>query len=406
MRLAFFSPVNPVESGISDYSESLLRALAPRCTVDLFVDGYRPSDPWITQNLRIVDCRRSDARGLLNGYDAVLYQMGGTPGHHKYMYDIMLEHPGVVMLHDLIYQGFFGDLWLKTGRPDLFIAEMRRSYGAAGEEVARNLAAGRQVPFETLKKYPMNKRMIDSALGVAVHSRSALRQVAEVRPQVRCRLIPHHDFGWSAWAQQGYDPAAANLSAKQRLSIAPGTKVLACFGFIVATKRPDVVLRAYARLRQDIPDSCLIFVGEEKYRVSEYLRFLELETRVRITGYTTAEEFRTYLEAADVCINLRYPSQGETSGAVLRMLALGKPVIVTNHAWFAELPDSACAKVDADRYEEDLLYGFCKALLTDADYRQAMGCNAHEYVRRHCALDMVAGQYLDFLAECAEGGAR
>jgi len=404
MRLAYFSPVNPIKSGISDYSEVLLRAMAPHCAVDLFVDGYLPSDPWITEHLEVVDCRRFDVRALLPAYDAVLYQMGGTPGHHKYMYDLLIEHPGVVTLHDLMYLGFFGDLWLKGGRADLFIAEMKHSYGAAGEEVARSVAAGRHVPLETMKKFPMNKRMIDSASGIVVHSRSALRQVTDVRPQVRCRFIPHHDFGWSAWPQQGYDPAAANLSAKKRLAVAPGTPVLACFGFIAATKRPETVLRAYARLRQDIPESRLIFVGEEKYRIADYLRFLELDGHVSITGYTTPEEFRTYLEAADVCINLRYPSQGETSGAVMRMLALGKPVIVTNHEWFAELPDSACAKVDADRYEEDLLYGFCKALLKDPDYRRAMGRNAHEYVQGHCGLEVVARHYLDFLAECAAGG--
>ncbi len=45
MRIAYFSPLNPVESGISDYSEDLLPWLAAYLDIDLFVDGYRPSSP-------------------------------------------------------------------------------------------------------------------------------------------------------------------------------------------------------------------------------------------------------------------------------------------------------------------------------------------------------------------------
>jgi hypothetical protein len=39
MRLAYFSPINPVQSGISDYSEELLPYLADAgADLDLFID--------------------------------------------------------------------------------------------------------------------------------------------------------------------------------------------------------------------------------------------------------------------------------------------------------------------------------------------------------------------------------
>ncbi len=404
MRLAFFSPVNPVKSGISDYSESLLQALSVHCETTLFVHDYQPSNPWITENLEVIDCARQNAAELLSRYDRILYQMGGTPSHHKYIYDLIPRYPGVVTLHDLMYHGFFADLWLKTGQRELYLEEMKRSYGAPGEEVARLVISGRHPPFDILRKFPMNRVMIDAATGIVVHSQSAAQEVAETRAGVPCRVIPHHDFGWSEWEEFGYEPETSRGRAKERLGLQGRTRVLASFGFVVATKRPEVALRAFARLRKQAPDSAYIFVGEEQYRISEYARFLELDDSVRITGFVTQDQFRSYLEAADLCVNLRYPSQGETSGAVLRMLALAKPVIVTNHGWFAELPEGACAKVDPDEYEEELLYEFYRALTSREEYSRSMSSNAYRYIRENCALPLVAGQYLDFLAECGSRG--
>ena len=45
------------------------------------------------------------------------------------------------------------------------------------------------------------------------------------------------------------------------------------------------------------------------------------------------------MAACDACINLRAPTMGETSGTAVRALALGKPLVVSDVGWFAELPD-------------------------------------------------------------------
>ena len=402
MRIAFFSPVNPVPSGISDYSESLLEALATRAEVDLFVDGYAPSAPWIAERLRVVDCRKEDPAPRLDGYDAVLYQMGGTPGHHRYIYELMLRRPGVVVLHDLMYQGFFGDLYLKEGRPEAYRREMVEAYGREGEALAEEIVAGKQVPFETLRRFPLNRKMIHAAQGVIVHSASALAEVRAVEPSRRSRLIPHHDFGWAHWPAD-FDPELARRAARERLGLPQDAPICSSFGLIVPTKRVEVTLRAFAQVREELPGSRYCLVGEPKYQVLEYIRFLGLEDAVTITGHVPMEVFLAHLHAADVCLNLRYPSQGETSGALLRILALGKPTIVTDHGWFAELPEAACAKVAVDECEDEVVTGFLRELFVNAPYRDQMGRNAHAYVQGQCALERVAEEYLAFLAECQPG---
>ena len=47
------------------------------------------------------------------------------------------------------------------------------------------------------------------------------------------------------------------------------------------------------------------------------------------------------MAACDVHVNLRSPTMGETSGTAIRALSLGKPLIVSDVGWFAELPTTS-----------------------------------------------------------------
>ena len=77
MRIAYFSPLSPVRSGISDYSEDLLPHLANLVDIDLFVDGFQPSNQALVSRFPVypveeypqrrwdydaADCHRKDRR--------------------------------------------------------------------------------------------------------------------------------------------------------------------------------------------------------------------------------------------------------------------------------------------------------------------------------------------------------
>src|SRR3990170_3266673 len=95
-KIAFFSPLNTVQSGISDYSEELLPVLAKGVNIDLFVDGYRPQNKEIQEKFSVFQAKDY----LKNGpYDINLYHMGNSPAH-AYIYDAQSKNPGVVVLHD------------------------------------------------------------------------------------------------------------------------------------------------------------------------------------------------------------------------------------------------------------------------------------------------------------------
>ena len=82
------------------------------------------------------------------------------------------------------------------------------------------------------------------------------------------------------------------------------------------------------------------------------------------------------MAAADVHVNLRAPTMGETSGTAIRALCLGKPLVVSDLGWFAELPDEVALKVPVDGDEVETLTAALELLTARPDVRAAMGAAA------------------------------
>ena len=73
MKLAYFSPLTPQRSGISDYSEELLPYLAEGAEITLFVDGFQPMNRELTSRFEVLDYRRTPSHlRRLSEFDAVL----------------------------------------------------------------------------------------------------------------------------------------------------------------------------------------------------------------------------------------------------------------------------------------------------------------------------------------------
>ena len=81
---------------------------------------------------------------------------------------------------------------------------------------------------------------------------------------------------------------------------------------------------------------------------------LQADRIIRI-GYFPEDQFWLWAATTDVCVNLRYPAAGETSGIAIRLMGIGKPVIVTAGQETARFPEAACLRVDPGEVEEELL---------------------------------------------------
>ena len=356
----------PSRSGIADYSETLARELARHIEVEIFDRADKPYDP--------------------AQFDAALYHLGNNP-YHDFVYEAALRRPGIVVMHESNLHHLVTHLTITRGDWDAYCAEAEYNGGERGREraeLARSLEAGPD--YEGLA---MNRRILECARGVVVHSDFMAREIEQAGYAGPLARIPH-----GAWIPEG-DGAAY----RAKLDLDAGTPLFGIFGFLKPYKRIAEALRAFKRVLAEKPRAKMILVGEPhpEFPVAALISSLGLDSHVRIIGFAPIYDFVGYMAACDVILNLRFPTVGESSGSLLRALGLGKAVLVSDVGSFAEFPNEVCLKVPVDRHEEEILFEYLRLMVERPDLRRAMGARAREWVKEECSWDKVAEQYAAFL---------
>jgi glycosyltransferase involved in cell wall biosynthesis/SAM-dependent methyltransferase len=390
MKLAYFSPLNPRRSGISDYSEALLPHLARLADVEVFVEDYRPENHEIEKLFPVRPWQEFEADHAEGRFDAVLYHMGNNP-YHVYVRDLALRIPGVIVLHEFNMHYLAADATVLRNDWDTYMRELERDGGEEALAHARRAQRG-EITLE-FDRFPMNRSIIEASRGLIVHSHFVEQQVRKEGHTLPIAVIAH------GVAAPSVDPAAA----RQRLEL-DGQPLFGAFGFLKHYKRIGSIIQAFARLARYRPEARLILVGEEHphYPLRPLIRDLGQEERIRILGHVPLNEFVEYMAACDVCLNLRYPTAGESSGSLLREMALARPVIVSDIGAFSELPSDTCIKIpagpEASLGEPEWLFEYMNTLVNRPDLARALGQNASAFVARECAWDKCAERYVEFLS--------
>jgi len=177
---------------------------------------------------------------------------------------------------------------------------------------------------------------------VIVHNEWAARRLRDDGVRTPIDVVPHPMRFDESGDAPSRDSTRASLGFDAR------DVVVGMFGFVTSAKRPEVVFEAFAIALQRQPRLKLLVVGEPAPNLDVDAMADELgigRERITKTGYVTDVEFARHLEAADRIVNLRYPSAGETSGALIQILATGKPVAVSEYAQFAEYPPDLVTRI-------------------------------------------------------------
>jgi glycosyltransferase involved in cell wall biosynthesis len=238
------------------------------------------------------------------------------------------------------------------------------------------------------ERFPLSGIVLDQAEGLIVHSKYVAERARAAGYGGPLWHIPH-----PAWPMGVVEPATD----------VGGEPLIGCFGFLNMNKRIPELLEAFASFRRRRPGARLLLVGAagERFDVERRLERLGLTDGVERLDYVAEERMWSLMAACDVLVNLRYPTMGETSGSVIRALALGQPLLVSDVGWFSELPDDAVLKVPVDDYEVATIEA---ALTVAADHGATLGAAARAYVEHEHALPAVADAYVSAL-EAAAGGA-
>jgi glycosyltransferase involved in cell wall biosynthesis/SAM-dependent methyltransferase len=390
MKLAVFSPLPPARSGIADYCQALLPELARHFEIDAFPgDGYEPQPLAASAPIRF----RRAAEFRPDAYNAVLYQLGNN-ADHAHVYDAAIKNPGIVVLHEFNLHHLLADVTIRRGDWPGYLREVEHEGGAEALAFARRVAALEIGPDYDL---PMNRRILEGCRGVVVHSRFMVEQVVSTGIPVPVAKIPH-----GVWL-----PEIHHNARRAQLGLDESTPLIGIFGFLKPYKRITEALRAMQRLVRLDSRVKMILVGQEHpdYPVRRLIDQLDLREHVRLLGYVPAEELEQYIATVDICLNLRYPTVGETSGTLQRAFGLGRAVIVSEVGSFAELPGEICLKVPVGEGEVDALFEYLHLLVTYPEIGREMGARARRYVASECTWGHVAQRYADWIHAVMEGKA-
>lgn len=373
MKLAYFSPMPPERSGISDYSTLLLPPLRERIDVEVVKRG-----------------RKRAPRGT----DVCLYHVGNDPNAHAWIVDALRKRPGVVVLHDFVLHHLVAGMTLARGDKDAYLDLMEREHGVAGRLLAYGVM-DKRIPAlweSRAADFPLATYVLDHATALIVHSRYVRDRALAAGFTGPIHVVPH-----PAWPAPAIEPER----------VAGGT-VIGCFGVVNASKRIPELLRAVAAVRREHPEVTLLLVGPTApgFDLDRRLQRLGL-TGDGLVRESWVDERRLWvlMAGSDVLVNLRHPTMGETSGSVIRGLSLGKPLVVSDVGWFSELPRDVALAIPPDADEVATLTAALELLASRRDVREAMGANAAELARREHDVGRVAELYVAALEGAAGGGA-
>lgn len=380
LRLAWFSPMPPVRSGIAACSAELVDALRAEHHVDVFVD-----EPLVTRN------NTRDTHPLRSAHDFVwlhrqrpyeltVYQLGNS-SHHDYLWPYLFRYPGLAVLHDAHLHHARAAALLRTRRAGDYRAEFAANHPDADPDAAELAVAG----FDNHLYYmwPMTRLVVQASRATAVHSRQLAAELQDALPAAAVEAIR---LGHGVEITPARD-AEARQRVRARYGVAEGAILFGCFGGLTPDKRIRQILDAFAALLPYTPGARLMLAGAPAahYDVAADVGARNLQDRVTLTGYLEEEELTDCIAACDVTLNLRWPTAREMSGPWLRCLAAGKPTIVIDLAHMTEFAsldprtwtvnDPSCepraASCPPSRAAQQTRFGAASPKLVEEDARPA-----------------------------------
>ena len=337
MNLAWFSPMVPVHSEIANFTERLQPALA-RCFGQARFLTERPDgffEPATGVNYPCtLGAEPHTLLPALAQVDVPVYHVGNNPDFHAKTWYLSQRKPGIVVLHDVKLHHFFEGIYRdRLNDQPAYLEIMRRYYGELGYEAG--LAWWRQEISITFlaEQFPMTAWAVENALAVVVHTPHAFERVTR-ETSAPVWLLP------LSYGSRVPAPAAQSRAG---LDVAPFPRTrrarLAIFGYLNVNRRIVEFLTALGgmpeRNRFEVHFYGMLFHRPE---VEAAVARLGLGEQVIFHGYLPEEELESGLAAADLAINLRFPTMGEASSSQLRIWDHALPSLVTRTDGYGNMP--------------------------------------------------------------------
>jgi glycosyltransferase involved in cell wall biosynthesis len=410
VRVAFLSPLPPSPTGIADYTADVIEALGDRFAIEAFhaqdaVDEARLAVP-------VHPAASFAERHRAHPFDVAVYQMGNGPAH-AFLYDLLPRVPGLLVLHDLVLHHARARAFLDSpavrayasaphdpalqgaAREPLeaYGAELGYSYPAQAERLhaAQLGTVGDLLPYA----YPLFRLPVEASRAVAVHNAF---MADAVRAEVPGALVSE-----VAMPIAVEDAAPERVRAlRARLGLAEDALVVGAYGLLTREKRVETTLRAVARVRAALPQVRVLLVGPvpDRAALDAAIDARGLRGVAVVAGRVPMGELPVHVAAADVVVHLRYPTARETSAALLRVLAQGRPTIVSDLENLAELPEAAVVRADVADEEGEVTRALLR-LAESPGLRARLGAAARAHVASAHSFARCRETYADAIERAA-----
>jgi glycosyltransferase involved in cell wall biosynthesis len=382
-ELSWFSPLPPARNGIADYAAILLAEIArhrPCACYSEDPEALAPPEVEVRDPLQ--------AFRHLAAASPILHQIGNNGGH-VFVLNALRQFGGVSSLHDLslLYVNELG-----TPRLTTLLGRMLSPSRSLGLAYARHWKSEGLKTAANYILFDMVGEILSRSRRVIVHSEFARKKLAAVHGSAlasKIDVIPHF-----AKAMDVTD----RLQSRVGLGLDPEALILLTSGFATKAKRFDWLIEALDTLLDQGLKFHWIHAGEERaaeYPLSDILaRRPALAAVTTITGYLPEDRLDGFIAAADIVVNLRFPSVGESSGTLARAFAAERCCLVTDTAGYAEIPRDAVVHIPVF----DAAGALARALdhlIRDDGLRQAIGDRAGQFARTALSVRSVARRYMD-----------
>ncbi len=371
LKLAHLGPLLPDASGVAEVTSSILPELHRHYDVTLFAPDPAAVDPALRAAYTIE--ATADFPAMAGRFERIVAQLGNSP-YHREPGRLLRQFPGVAVLHDTMLGDFTENLVGPAFAAAVFETE--------GWPAAISIAA--HGPGPTMRHHACLWPLPPDALGAVVHSAHAkamLREASNIPSwQSPLPLL----YGEAA----GKQPLPPRDQARALLGIATTDLLVVCFGAITPAKCPLLVRSSFTKAFDGDHRARLVFAGEVLAGPVP-----AAQERIAVTGRLTADAWRHWLAAADIAVQLRRDSRGETSGAVMDALAAGVPTIANAHGAMAELPADAVLLLPENLTPHDLADALA-TLAADPALRARLGAAGRAHVTTAHAPETAVAHYV------------
>ncbi|WP_052118409.1 glycosyltransferase [Erwinia oleae] len=387
-QLALISPLTPEKSGISYYCADLLPYLSKYYKIKIVNDNIDVKILWKKHSVEVISVEEFKTQH--REFDRILYQFGNSH-FHSHMFELLNLFPGVVVMHDFYLSGVINWM-LHTTNGSAKINDIL--YDSHGYNAVR-FNNDRMTNDDAILEYPCNKDVLEGAKSIIFHSKSTIKLAESWYGNLFKSKYNHVPL----LREPVLDVNKKN--ARKKLNIADNELLIISLGFVAVTKLNHKIIDAFNNLHNPDGSVKLVFVGHNSkgdygQLIDEKISKSVCKDCIKITDWVSDDEYKLWLSAADIGIQLRTLSRGETSAAVLDCMNYGLATIANSNGSMSDLDPEAIILLD-DNFDNQELTVQLQQLVADSTKRTTLGSRARNVIQTLHSPSECAKEYFNII---------